>query len=97
MSVAKYRAGETVYYYDNREITKATITSCTVYEDEIEYIVVGQEKQQSSRFSEEGLFPTALDAAKHYKQRLLNMIFDYNKLIETWTKDIKKLEASYEC
>lgn len=64
MSVAKYRAGETVYHWLSGKIIKVTITSCTIDDDEIDYVVTEQGKEKGRSFSEDQLFPTALDAAK---------------------------------
>lgn len=97
MSVAKYRAGETVYHWISGKITKVTITSCTIEDEEIDYTAAEQGKEKGRTFCEDQLSPTALDAAKKYKQHLLNKLSDYAKYKEETVTELKKLEASYEC
>lgn len=97
MSVAKYRVGETVYHWISGKITKVTITSCTIDDEEIDYTATEQGKEKGRTFCEDQLFPTALDAAKEYKVYLLNRISNFDKCKEEFVADLKKLETSYGC
>jgi len=96
MLVAKYRVGESVYYWVSGKITKVTITSCII-DDEIDYTAMEQGKEKGSTFCEEQLFPTALDAAKEYKIYLLNRISDFDKCKEELVADLTKLQKEHGC
>lgn len=97
MSIAKYKVGETVYHWISGKITKVTITSCTIDDEEIDYTVTEQGKEKGRIFYEDQLFPTALDAAKKYKQYLLNKLSEYDKYREETVIELENLEKSYEC
>jgi len=97
VSVAKYRAGETVYHWISGKITKVTITSCTIDDEEIDYTATEQGREKGRTFCEDQLFPTALDAAKKYKQYLLNKLSNFDRCKEETVIELENLEKSYEC
>lgn len=100
MSVAKYRAGETVYYVEHLKIRKSLIVGVTLYPSD-EYalydISLSEDGRQKEEVCEEYLFATELEAAAYLTKTLVEKLRYFDNMKEITLTEIKNLEKEYGC
>jgi Zn-finger protein len=99
VSVAKYRAGETVYYVEHLKIRKSLIVGVTLYPSD-EYalydINLSEDGRQKEEVCEEYLFATELEAATYLKNNLVEKLKYFDSMKEITLSEIAKLEKEFK-